>query len=244
MTSPRASRPRAAASPARRAAVAGGILLVVVLAALGIRATLEADREARGRRRQAFVTALRDLARAEAAAAERRVVDLDGDGLPEFLFWQELAGLAGPRTSPDGYARGDRLAPPLLDPAGREVWGKGIVHAGGALGHLVKVYLPAGPGRASEEGLPGAGFRGAVDGDLAERRWCAYAWGRGEPGEAFFVDASGRVLASDNADRHYMAADLVPAWDAAFTRGASGGWDAPVAAGTVGNDGRLWRPVE
>ncbi len=240
---PRPPRPAPRRRGVRRAGPAAVLLAVAAAAGLGVHLALRSEDEARARREGAMATALRELARAQSAALEARAVDLDGDGVGEALTFQELTGLAGVRTSPDGRTRGPALSPPPLAAGPRELWGNGLVHAPGAHGYILAVHLPATGGGSAREGLAGAGFEGTVATDPAERRWCAYLWSRGEPGDAYFVDADGTVLASDNADRHYLAADLVPRWDAARARGAPGGWDAPAAVDAVGNDGREWRRV-
>ena len=65
----------------------------------------------------AVVATLRHLAASQEVFREARSVDLDGDGLGEFGFLQELTAAAGVRADPGGATRGPALAWPLLSPS-------------------------------------------------------------------------------------------------------------------------------
>jgi hypothetical protein len=82
---------------------------------------------------------------------------------------------------------------------------------------------------------------GSIGTDVAEARWCAYAWPvlRGNTGNrCFFVNESGNVTQSLNdVARHSGPADP-PDPGNALVPGGSG-----AAVGTVGGDGDVWKAV-
>lgn len=145
--------------------------------------------EARGRATSArAVSLLREILFAEDAARRYAMIDHDGDGIGSAGLLGELTGaqparghitLATPPLAP-------RLTPHVITPSGPALSADGYL------------YLVC---------LPGAGGTwvtrpdGAIDEELAERRWVAYAWPESSDGphvETYFIDEHERILTFDN----------------------------------------------
>lgn len=150
---------------------------------------LEGIIEARGRATSArAVSLLREILFAEDAARRYAMIDPDGDGVGSAGLLGELTGaepargritLATPPLAP-------RLAPHVITPRGPAL---------ASDGYLFLVCLPA----------AGGGWvtrpDGAIDEELAERRWVAYAWPESSKGphvEAYFIDEHERILTFAN----------------------------------------------
>ncbi len=147
--------------------------------------------EARGRATSAHaVSLLREILFAEDAARRYAMIDPDGDGIGSAGLLGELTGaqpargrihLAHPPLAP-------RLTPHVITPSGPAL---------SADGYLYLVCLP---------GVGGTWVTrpdGAVDEELAERRWVAYAWPESSDGphvETYFIDEHERILTFDNVD--------------------------------------------
>ena len=96
-------------------------------------------------------------------------------------------------------------------------------------------------------GVPEAdtGGVGATTPDAAQSEvlWCCYAWPSsfGNSGnKTFFVNQSGDVLMTKNLGQRYGGAINVPAYTAAFLKGAGNAMGSTVAANTSGQDDQLW----
>lgn len=160
------------------------------------------------------VSTLRTIYWAENQARERVEIDADHDGVGEFAYIGELAGLT-PRR--DGRPALER--PILANPIRRMEAGP---HGGVAvLGpYRYAVFLPGVGGVAYEAGLGGQGPV-AVDADQAEHAWVAYAWpsqyGMGAT-QAFFINHREEILETrnDGAEQRYEGSRHTPSWDAAM----------------------------
>jgi hypothetical protein len=152
---------------------------------------------------------LREVVIAEDGLRETAPWDPDGDHVGSAALIGGLAGLAPLRGT-------TRLETSLLNYAFRTPATTAIGPAMRVEGYLLIVCLPT----------PGGGFTAkpedAVDDELAERRYLAYAW----PSEAakgmttvFFADEHERILVLDpprGAVAPYLGADRPPACDAAL----------------------------
>jgi hypothetical protein len=162
--------------------------------ALGIVASIAIPKlmEARNTANEAAAIAtLRALTSAQAQFQATAAADADGDGNGEYGTLAELAGVRPVRGS------NVRLEPPVLTRALGELeedgCGGGVVSKSG---YYYQVWLPAAGG-----GALGNSHGREIDAELAELRWCAYAWPMdvGATGvRAFYVDQLGDVYATDN----------------------------------------------
>jgi hypothetical protein len=83
-----------------------------------------------------------------------------------------------------------------------------------------------------------------VHSDLAETAWCAYAWPTswGNSGtRVFFVDQTGDVWQTANAETPYSGSAHRPEFDAAMPAGGAGWATPPDAPEYRGRDGRTWK---
>ena len=91
---------------------------------------------------------------------------------------------------------------------------------------------------------PGAGFGdGAIDPDLAERRFVCYAWpsAYGTSGEqTFVIDEGGTVYGTDDP-RYSGAAGPPPG--AAMSSGGLQSISGAIVEGAPAQDGNVWKPV-
>jgi hypothetical protein len=178
----------------------------------------------------AAIASLRNLSSAQAQFQAAACADEDNDGTGEFGTLAELSAAVPVR----GTKR--VIAPPVLSKAWQRVGADGTVRRNG---YVYAVWLPMKGGEPA--GAPAAG---AVEPDLAETTYVAYAWPekQGETGRRTFVlTTAGDVLACaaayDDANRPLPHAALR----------ADTGDDLVVgklAAGARGADGRTWHPIE
>jgi hypothetical protein len=176
--------------PARKRWIAAHIVAgVVALGAVGrflateaIAGIVQGGTSAAGGR---AVSRLREILFVEDAARKNAAWDPDGDGIGSALLVGELTAEIGMRGGP-------RLTPPLLERYPKVE----MTSMGPALeigGFFFAVCLPTRSGDLSSD--PGA----AVDDELAERRYVAYAWPSGrDPGleRAYFIDEHERILSA------------------------------------------------
>ena len=198
-------------------------------------------------------------------------MDVDKDGIGEYGTFAEMTGTEGVRTSADGASRGAVLSPCVASPALANADANGIVTksgyafriylpgtggnavhegaasrwtGGGSCGSCCpKRSGGTAPAPTPRVLVPGSPFTGPVDTDLAEKRWCAYAWpvARGNSGmRAFFVDETGSVYQCANDRIGYSGLARGPAFDAAFAPGGGPGWGI-VVPGKPGRDGEVWK---
>jgi len=192
------------------------------------------------------VQTLRVIAMAQAQLREARSIDTNGDGAGEFGYLGELTGAAPLRSAPRGT---------LVDLGELNAFLPGdfaqivSTSAGGACeveGYFYAVYLPATPLIGGEvealaEALHGGCGETMPDASQSAIRWCAYAWPSSEtspPRRAFFLDAAGNALSTENAAgavSAYIGASRAPRWDAAYRRSDMSG-----AVGGETVDGNRW----
>jgi len=189
------------------------------------------------------IATLGHLASVQAQFQAGAVVDVDEDGVGEYGYFGELSGATG-RRGPEG-TRINAIDPPLLGEAFRQVHDGTVIRSG----YHFRIFLPDADGKGiTEAASGGADSARPPDAQNAESGWCAYAW----PVEAgvsgnrvFFVSPSGVILESDNkgARQRYQGTTSTPAAAAAILPGDTLSILGPPAAGAVGGDGGMWRPV-
>ncbi len=193
------------------------------------------------------IATLRNLSTCQMRFQTSGKVDVDGDETGEFGTFLELSGAVPVRRSADWTVRGTPLVPSLLSAWAGGVDADGIVTKAG---YCFRIYLAdtASPvarwvHERGPAGAPGfAGGTGKVHTDLAETTWCAYAWPVklrwGEQASVYFINQAGDVTISRNEKTRWEGMKRPPTPDSAF-RGQ--GITSPVAAGTAGRDGEVWR---
>lgn len=186
----------------------------------------------------AAMATLKNIASAQAQCQASRAIDADEDGAGEHGYFAELAG----RTVVRGPA-GTRIQPPLLSAAFANVHGSVVTRSG----YHFCIYLPGEDGIGLPEAATGGAANRAVEPDLAEIAWCAYAWPTSKDAgtRVFFVDGSSDVLAAANADEigdpiRFGAANPPP-FDAAFR--LAGSMLGKPATDATSADGTRWAIV-
>ncbi|MCC6405835.1 MAG: prepilin-type N-terminal cleavage/methylation domain-containing protein [Planctomycetes bacterium] len=197
----------------------------------------------------AAIGTLRSIYAAQIQIQASRLIDTNGDGMPEYGYLGEMTGgiparVTGAGNVPVAGAVGvDELDPSVL------VSGLGAVQQSVVTrsGYIFQVFLPsatvAGAVGAIAEDVTGgkaaAPFPDPINGSLY---WCAYAWPtqRGKTGvHAFFVNQDGQVMKTRGTVAAYEALTAPPAFDAAYT--APGDLSSPAASnGVVAVDGNQW----
>jgi hypothetical protein len=206
----------------------------------------------------AAIATLRNLCSCQAQMQASGKIDCDRDGIGEHGTFLEMSGSAEVRAAqvrqaldgkpaPDASdfsQRGTKLNPPILSPKLAGVDEHGVVRKNG---YCYRIYLPDSAktsmfvhetGPANVAGL--AGGTGRVGIDMSEVSWCAYAWPEkiGETGNrAFFTNMAGDVMQSSNEKARWEG-DKAPPGSAAFQ---GDGMTAPIAIGTLGRDGDVWK---
>lgn len=163
------------------------------------------------------IAMLRNLSASQAQFQQSAWADTDNDGNGAYGGFMELSGVASGRA-------GTRLSPPVLP----SLMGRLNEHGeANRSGYLYRIYLPGRDGVGVGEPVGGYTDDDPLDEDLAETRWCCYAWPEryGETGRTtFFVDQDGTVLATD----------------AAVYSGPGAGPAAEAVSGSRGQDGNVW----
>lgn len=197
----------------------------------------------------AAIGTLRSIYAAQIQIQASRLIDTNGDGIPEYGYLGEMTGAMPARVTGAGgvpvagVAGVDELNPSVL------VSGLGAVQQSVVTrsGYLFQIYLPSATvagaiGAIAEDvngGKVAAPFPDPINGSLY---WCAYAWPtqKGKSGvHAFFVNQEGQVLKSRSTTISYSALAGAPAFDAAYT--TPGDMSSPAAAnGVVAVDGNQW----
>ncbi|MEO6708735.1 MAG: hypothetical protein ABI054_08420 [Planctomycetota bacterium] len=191
---------------------------------------------------------LRVLWSAEAQIQAAGVIDTDGDSTGEYGYFAEMAGAVACRAAPASEAK--NLEPALLGSAFGKISSAGnLQHSG----YAFRIYLP---GRGTGGKVPGIAESGgggaAKDGDKpdhdnCEVLWSVYAWPieAGKSGvRAFFMNQDGDIFSTLDSEGAYSGEARAPAFDAACSARKSGDMSASLpAAGSRGNDGKHWSPV-
>ncbi len=192
----------------------------------------------------AAVTALRDIADAQAKFRAAVAWDVDHDGVGEYGLLRELSGRVGVRTVSNASTQGAVLNPPLLADAFGSANGS---HEYGRAGYLFHLALPGAFGDAIPEVSGTATLSAPINGEIAETTWCCYAWPKryGRTGHrTFFINQTNEIVTTES--HAYSGPRSLDATNmgAAFAAGGDvRNITGQVATGTVGRDGNFWRPV-
>jgi prepilin-type N-terminal cleavage/methylation domain-containing protein len=214
------------------------VAIIAIIASIAIPNLLSARLNAN---ETSAIATLRNVSSSEAQFQASAKADVDNDGAGEFGMFRELSGAAAVRTAADGTsATGRALNPPVLSGAFRTLNGAGDVTRSG---YQFRLWLPGVSGFGIREislGALGGGPGVAIESDLSETTWCAYAWpsSYGTSGNrVFFVNQAGDITATDGYSTGAQAAG------AAFAAPGPDVITGRTAVGTVGRDGRRWKQV-
>jgi prepilin-type N-terminal cleavage/methylation domain-containing protein len=229
------------------------IAIIAIIAAISIPNLLASKLSAN---ETASLATLRNLVSAQAQLGVTARIDADSDGKGEYGTFQEMSGSVGVRkgfvpgapSSSNFSVKGEMVNPPVLSAAFARVDGIGFTKRSG---YAFMIFLPdsaatAGfvheTGPAASAGLLGG--TGSVGVDLSETHWCAYAQPMlfgGSGTRRFFTNQKGDILQSSN-DKAKAQATLAPIQGNSAFLGT--GITSPVAVGTTGGDGDLWRAAQ
>lgn len=184
----------------------------------------------------AAVSRLRTLLWAQDTAKKYAFMDRDADGVGEYGFLKQLAGMVP-------LSNGKKLETPLLyrDTAKFAPLAPQNVLISGGYCHVI--YLSARTGGGVGEPLDGVEPSGSVDADGAEKYWVAYAWPL-QPGysgrKVFFINQDEEIWesANDGPQQQYVSLERLPRFDAALPRPDLA--SVPVE-GQAHGDGGTWK---
>ncbi|MEE2887289.1 MAG: prepilin-type N-terminal cleavage/methylation domain-containing protein [Planctomycetota bacterium] len=216
------------------------VAIIAIIASIAIPNLLSARLNAN---ESAAIATLKNISSSQAQAQASGAIDANNNGAGEYGYFGELAGGVGVRDN-TGNASVDRLSPPVLSGAFALVATQANINGGVVTrsGYIFQMYLPD----AASAGLPEAdtgGVNAAPDATQSEVLWCCYAWPSsfGNSGKrCFFVNQSGDVLSTKNIANRYSGDNSVPAYDAAYLKGATNKMASTVAANTSGIDNQVW----
>lgn len=212
------------------------IAIIAIIASIAIPNLLSARV---GANETSAIATLRNIASAQAQFQGSSKCDQDTDGEGEYGFFAELSGLLAPRGA------ATVITPPVLSGIFQNI-NNGMVTKSG---YVFQMHLPGPAGVPVAEAAAGGLGGGAVDDDLCEGVWVAYAWpavNQSTGNRAFVVNQSGDVLATDNtgATQAYSGTTSVPAGIAAFS---GGDIQSPLSIDgqpAVAQDAGVWRPAK
>ena len=239
------------------------VAILGVLAAIAVPSFLSARMAAN---ESAAIATLRSFATAQAQAQGTARIDADSDSIGEFGTFVELVGGTGVRTrrwgadppGADFSTQGPVADPPPLPPSMMDYMdGSGCLLKGG---YAFIVFLPdttetagwtreeltlsttgGGAKGRTVQSVSLSGGTGLIGIDLAESVWCVYAQPSkfGTTGSrAFFTNQGGDVLQCDNTTAKHQGSATAIAGNSAFL---GAGITSPLAVGTTGNDGEVWK---
>jgi prepilin-type N-terminal cleavage/methylation domain-containing protein len=227
------------------------IELMIVVLIIGVIAGVAVPNVVAARIQNNESSAISTLRRLHASQTQFREgvrADVDADGVGEYGLLRELSGMAPVRTTSTGDSTGAPLVPALLSSSFGEMNSDGeVIRAG----YHFKVFLPGARGRAmAERSLTQLESSGptAIDADLSEKLWCAYAWPAAgdDTGEhTFFVNQDGAVTQTIGPDARRGANGVVVA-DAGIALAEGDHRSSMLGSAAIkanGRDGRIWLPV-
>ncbi len=226
------------------------IAILAIIAAISLPNLLSAKQNAN---EVAALALMRNLVSCQAQVAVVGRIDTDSDGKGEFGTFLELSGAvgvrkgfsAGPPATSDFSVKGAPMNPSVLSVLFGNISSVGYATKSG---YAFMIFLPdaASPAGFVHETGPStaAGLSGNVGVDVSEAAWCAYAqpMQRGGTGtNRFFANQKGDILKSDNSNARCdgTATAIVPG--SAFL---GAGITSPVAIGTRGGDGDVWKVAQ
>ncbi len=217
------------------------VAIIAIIAAIAIPNLLSARLNAN---ETSAISTLRNISSSQSQFQASSKADVDTDGTGEFGMFRELSGAVGVRTTAAG-AVGTKMNPPVLSGAFRTLNSDAEVSRSG---YHFKMFIPADNGVAVEETQSGAPVAAAVNSDLCETTWCAYAWPANystSGNRSFFVNQTGDITSTDNST--YSGANKIGPAIAGAAFDVPTGDDTKitgsVAVGTKGRDGGTWKQV-
>lgn len=186
----------------------------------------------------AAIATLRTIASAEAVSQIRAAVDEDSDGVGEYLYLGELSGSSPLRST------GLTIDPAAVSVSVGNVSNSVSIKAG----YNFAIFLAeTGGAGVAEDPDGGKAAPGAIDADLAETFWVAYAWPNSYAGtgrRAFAVNQSGNIVQTQNSVNEYSGLDSMPAADAAFTEAGDITSEFSISGiPAAAQDGGTWIPI-
>jgi hypothetical protein len=196
---------------------------------------------------------LRTIAEAQAELQAAVEIDTNCDGIGEYGYFEELAGVVPMRVSAfcepgAGTVPWDILSPPLL----RSPFDHVAVSLVARRGYFFQMWLPYETVAGTVPGIPedasggkgAAPFPGSVNG---ARMWCCYAWpiDYGRTGNrAYFLNQRGLLLECQNRSLvPYDGTTKMPAYGEAYT--VADDMSSPLRVGAAGgNDMTIWTLVQ
>jgi prepilin-type N-terminal cleavage/methylation domain-containing protein len=215
------------------------IELMIVIVVIGILAAIALPNLLSARlnsNETAAISTMRMFLSAQAQFQKRSIADEDLDGLGEYGTMAEMSSATAVRGG------GTILTPPVLSSAFRTINANGEVVRSG---YHFKMWLPDLNGEGLGEVASGGGADPAVDTDLAEVIWCAYAWPSNyeQTGiRSFFVNARGDILTTTEENYSGTAAFTDPG-AALAAPGNAASITGDIANNATGRDGNFWTQV-
>ncbi len=211
------------------------VAIIAVIAAIAIPGLLRARISSN---ETSAIGTLKSLATAQQQFQQQCLVDQDFDGAGEYGVLQEMAGTVPCRAS-------GLVADPtfMAVPFGTSA-AVGVNGAASSSGYDVLVYLPNAIGIAMNERVLVARGAVALDANVQESCWVAYAWPtdlESSGVRVFGVNQEGQVYQSSNALNRYDGAMNMVQGDAAFS--VAGDITGPMDVGGPGQGGDPWLPV-
>ena len=231
------------------------IAIIAIIAAIAIPNLLAAKLSSN---ETAAIATLRNLASCQAQIQTSGKIDCDKDGIGEYGGFMEMTGSTGVRngftvgtpSKGDFSVQGTKVNPPILSPALAKVDANGFVTKSG---YAFMIFLPDGTAlttnfvHETNTGAPTgytpglAGGTNNVGVDMSETTWCAYAQPMNfanSGNRRFFVNQAGDVMQCANDLNKVAGVGTVINGNSAFM---GDNITSPVAVGTVGKDGDVWK---
>ncbi|MEE8107416.1 MAG: DUF2950 family protein [Planctomycetota bacterium] len=208
------------------------IVIIAIVAAIALPNLLSARLNSN---ETAAIATMRMLLSAQAQFQTRSIADEDRDGLGEYGTLAEMSAAVTIRGG------ATTIQPPVLSTAFRTVTVNGEVSRSG---YFFKVWLPDSSGDGLGE-VAGGGADPAVDSELSEVSWCAYAWPNvyEQTGiRSFYVSARGDILTATDSTYSGSGAFTNPG-AALVAPGSATSMTGGIANNATGRDGNFWLQV-
>jgi type IV pilus assembly protein PilA len=209
------------------------VAIIAIIASIAIPNLLSARLSAN---ESAAIATLRNIIASQSQFQTQAVVDTDGDGIGEYGWFTEMAGVVTPRNGigplvpPVLSAALGTLQPPTNDFINRS-------------GFFFQMFLPD----INGQGLAETAFA-APDPNVCETSWICYAWpaDRQTTGNRSFVtNQTGDLLQTNANVAQYDGTTTRPTFQAALDPATNPGQDmrGTLAVGVPGFDGNTWTVV-
>ena len=209
------------------------VAIIAIIASIAIPNLLSARLSAN---ESAAIATRRNIIASQSQFQTQAVVDTDGDGIGEYGWFTEMAGIVTPRggvaplVPPVLSAALGPLQPPTNDFINRS-------------GFFFQMFLPDNAG----VGQPETNFAGP-DPNVCETCWICYAWPADfhtTGNRSFVTNQTGDLLQTHEAVLGYNGTTTRPAYSAALDPVTNPGLDmrGTLAVGIPGSDGNTWTVV-